>query len=117
MDKISNRSHLAVAGTGDVSIECLVGMAAARDSSGDCRLSGWALHARNKKVLVRGAKPDSTQAGNPGDLGRRPWIGHLGDGSDPLACHDCADVYGVARILPVVVGQQLAKASVTTHER
>ena len=104
MDKITDRSHLAVAGTGGVSIECLVGMAVARNSVSDRRLSGWALHAGNPEVLVRGAKSHSTQAGNPGDVDCHHWFVWMVARADSSPNLDCAISDSFVGLLALDVG-------------
>ena len=105
MDKITDRSHLAVAGTGGVSIECLVGMAVARNSISDRRLSGWALHAGNPEVLVRGAKSHSTQAGDSRDVVRHYWIGRMVVCTDSSPSLDCTIPDSFVVLLALVVGE------------
>ena len=105
MDEISNRGHLAVAWAGDVSIECLVGMAVAGDSVSDRRLSGWSLHAGNPEVLVRGAKSHSTQVGNPGDVDCHYWIDGMVACADSSPSLDRAIPNNIVGLLALVVGE------------
>ena len=115
MDKIADRSHLAMAGIGDVSAECLVGMAIARDSVSDRRLSGWSLHARNPKVLVRGTKSDSTQDGNPCDMVRHHWSGRMVICSNSSPSLDCTFSNNLAGLFALAVGEQFAEAVVSRN--
>ncbi len=111
MDKITDRSRLAVAGTGEVPFECLVGMAVAGDSVSDRRLSGWTLYAGNPEVLVRGTKPHTTQAWNPGNVDCHHWFGRMDTYADSCPSLDCAFPDSISGLLALVVGEQFAEAA------